>query len=101
MRELWRTAALASLAAISSSAGGATAPPRFAPSTFLYGASVYPEIQTEAETARMLDLFQAAGFNTVRVGESSWGNLEPRVSTHPARPHRRSVARIRRKVSHK
>lgn len=43
---------------------------------FLYGASVYPELQTREEQERMLDIFQQAHMNTVRVAESSWGNLE-------------------------
>lgn len=43
---------------------------------FLYGASVYPELQTRQEWIRMLDTFQEAHMNVVRVSESSWGNLE-------------------------
>jgi len=43
---------------------------------FLYGASVYPELQTREEWNRMLDEFQKARFTVVRVSESSWGNLE-------------------------
>lgn len=43
---------------------------------FLYGASVYPELQTREEWNRMLDEFRKARFTVVRVGESSWGNLE-------------------------
>ena len=43
---------------------------------FLYGASVYPELQTREEWNRMLDEFQKAHFELVRVSESSWGNLE-------------------------
>lgn len=43
---------------------------------FLYGASVYPELQTREEWNRMLDEFREAGINCVRVSESSWGNLE-------------------------
>lgn len=45
-------------------------------SQFLFGASVYPELQTREEWNRMLDEFQKAHFNVVRVSESSWGNLE-------------------------
>jgi beta-galactosidase len=44
---------------------------------FLYGASVYPEIQTKEEQIKMLDLFQKAGYTSLRLGESAWGNLEP------------------------
>jgi beta-galactosidase len=43
---------------------------------FLYGASVYPELQTRPEWNRMLDNFERAHINVVRVAESSWGNLE-------------------------
>jgi beta-galactosidase len=46
------------------------------PGTFLYGASVYPELQTREEWNQMLDHFQRAQMNCVRVCESSWGNLE-------------------------
>lgn len=46
------------------------------PSQFLFGASVYPELLTRDEWNRMLDHFQRAEMNVVRVGESSWGNLE-------------------------
>src|SRR6185437_2804663 len=52
------------------------AAPKPAPAQFLYGASVYPELQTRAEWNHMLDLFEKAHFKVVRVGESSWGNLE-------------------------
>ncbi len=44
---------------------------------FFFGASVYPELQTRDEWNRMLDHFQRAHMNAVRVAESSWGNLEP------------------------
>ncbi len=43
---------------------------------FHYGASVYPELQTRAEWNAMLDHFQRAQMNCVRVSESSWGNLQ-------------------------
>ena len=43
---------------------------------FYYGASVYPELQTRDEWNAMLDHFQRAQMNCVRVSESSWGNLE-------------------------
>lgn len=49
---------------------------KFSTDVFLYGASVYPELQTKAEQIKMLDLFQKGGFTVLRVGESSWGNLE-------------------------
>jgi beta-galactosidase len=43
---------------------------------FLFGASVYPDLQTREEWNRMLDEFQKAHMDVVRVSESSWGNLE-------------------------
>jgi hypothetical protein len=43
---------------------------------FHYGASVYPELQTRDEWNSMLDHFQRAHMNCVRVSESSWGNIE-------------------------
>ena len=45
-------------------------------SEFFFGASVYPELQTRDEWNAMLDHFQQAQMNCVRVSESSWGNLE-------------------------
>ena len=45
-------------------------------SEFFFGASVYPELQTRDEWNAMLDHFQRAQMNCVRVSESSWGNLE-------------------------
>jgi beta-galactosidase len=49
----------------------------FRTDTFLYGASVYPELQTWEESLKMLDEFQKAHFTVLRLGESAWGNLEP------------------------
>ena len=46
------------------------------PTAFLFGADVYPDLQTPEEVQRMLDLLQRAHMNIVRVGESNWGNLE-------------------------
>ena len=43
---------------------------------FHYGASVYPELQTRDERNAMLDQFERAQMNCVRVSESSWGNIE-------------------------
>src|SRR5215472_6030809 len=45
-------------------------------SNFLFGASVYPELQTREEWNSMLDHFQRAHMTCVRVTESSWGNIE-------------------------
>ena len=57
-------------------ASALAAQPRTLPDRFLFGASVYPELQTREEWNRMLDEFRKAHFNVVRVSESSWGNLE-------------------------
>jgi beta-galactosidase len=46
------------------------------PLPFLFGADVYPELQTRAEWRQLLDVLQRAHMNVVRVGEASWGNLE-------------------------
>src|ERR1017187_5433890 len=46
-------------------------------SKFLFGASVYPELQTRDEWNSMLDHFDRAHMTCVRVTESSWGNIEP------------------------
>jgi beta-galactosidase len=54
----------------------ALAPLFAAHNEFLFGASVYPELQTRPEWNRMLDEFRRAHINIVRVAESSWGNLE-------------------------
>ena len=45
-------------------------------SDFLFGASVYPELQTRDEWNSMLDHFQRAHMTCVRLTESSWGNIE-------------------------
>jgi beta-galactosidase len=49
---------------------------QLAVSDFFFGADVYPELQTRSEWNAMLDHFQRAHMNAVRVSESSWGNLE-------------------------
>lgn len=43
---------------------------------FLFGASVYPEIDGGGQSKAILDLLERAHMNLARVGESSWGNLE-------------------------
>jgi beta-galactosidase len=43
---------------------------------FLFGASVYPDIDGADRNKAILDLLQRAHMNIARVGESSWGNLE-------------------------
>lgn len=58
------------------SASPSKSPATLAQRDFLYGASVYPELQTSEEWNRMLDEFRGAHMNLVRVAESSWGNLE-------------------------
>jgi len=68
--------ALGAVAVALSGAVSLAAESRIVPDRFLYGANTYPELQTRDEWNRMLDLFQQAHFKVVRVGESSWGNLE-------------------------
>jgi beta-galactosidase len=53
-------------------------PPRSAAlfNRFLFGASVYPELQTRDEWLAMLDAFHKARFTVLRLAESSWGNLQ-------------------------
>ena len=62
------------------SVGPKGAPPCVSPDTrpekFLFGASVYPELQTREEWNRMLDVFAKAKFTALRASDSSWGNLE-------------------------
>ena len=43
---------------------------------FLFGAGVYPDIESAEQTQNLLALLEHAHMNVVRVGESSWGNLE-------------------------
>jgi beta-galactosidase len=43
---------------------------------FLFGADVYPDIQSREQNKTMLDLLQSAHMNIVRVGDANWGNLE-------------------------
>src|ERR1039458_2570812 len=57
---------------------GAVAKSQMKISNFLFGASVYPELQTRDEWNSMLDHFQRAHMTCVRVTESSWGNIETR-----------------------
>lgn len=43
---------------------------------FLFGASIYPEIDGGGQGKAILDLLERSHMNAARVGESSWGNLE-------------------------
>jgi beta-galactosidase len=43
---------------------------------YLFGTSVYPEIDGGGRSGTILDLLKGAQMNVARVGESSWGNLE-------------------------
>ena len=47
------------------------------PSTFLFGASMYPEVQDRKHWRKQLEAMRATGMDTVRLADSSWGNLEP------------------------
>ncbi len=68
-------AALAVLAAGAFSAASADEPVRL--DTLLYGASFYPEYMPVERLDRDVELMAKAGINFVRVGESTWGVLEP------------------------
>lgn len=61
---------------LQSGSPGATAKSRMKISNFLFGASVYPELQTRDQWNSMLDHFERAHMTCVRVTESSWGNIE-------------------------
>lgn len=52
-----------------------TAPPRF--ETVLYGASYYWEYMPYERLESDFELMEKAGISVIRVGESSWGVLEP------------------------
>jgi beta-galactosidase len=43
---------------------------------FVFGASVYPDIDDGGQSKAILDLLAHCHMNLARVGESSWGNLE-------------------------
>ncbi len=43
---------------------------------FYYGFSAYPEWLTKEQQITLLDSLQSANVNFIRVGESSWGNIE-------------------------
>src|SRR5580704_3141945 len=76
-RDFLKTAVLASPAwnCISSLPAWAQARPA-ATGRFLFGASVYPDIDGAGQSEAILDLLKRAHMNVARVGESSWGNLE-------------------------
>jgi beta-galactosidase len=56
-------------------AGTQSSPPRF--ETVLYGTSYYWEYQPVERLDKDFDLMEKAGLSVIRVGESSWGVLEP------------------------
>jgi hypothetical protein len=56
-------------------AGGQSGPPRF--DTILYGASYYWEYQPLERLDKDFELMAKAGLSVIRVGESTWGVLEP------------------------
>jgi len=51
-------------------------PNKFLPDKFLFGASVYPDLMPRQQWLNMLDHFQKAHMNAMRINDSSWGNLE-------------------------
>jgi beta-galactosidase len=67
---------LAVLALLFAAASGLAAEaPRFG--TILYGASYYWEYMPYERLEKDVELMEKAGINFIRVGESSWGVLEP------------------------
>jgi beta-galactosidase len=69
------TAALTLVLLSAGSAGAQSGPPRF--ETILYGASYYWEYQPFERLDRDFELMEKAGLSVIRVGESTWGVLEP------------------------
>jgi beta-galactosidase len=63
------TAAAAGVAAVALAA-------RF-PSTILYGAAYYEEYEPVDRLDADVEMMKSAGINVVRIGESTWGTLEP------------------------
>jgi beta-galactosidase len=55
-----------------------TAPPPGKLPTILYGASYYAEYMPYDRLEKDVELMKKAGINMVRVGESTWGVMEPR-----------------------
>ena len=46
-------------------------------SELLYGAAYYPEYMPEDRINRDMDLMVKAGFNLIRIAESTWSTWEP------------------------
>jgi len=69
-------AALALMSAASASPIAAAAPPRFG--TILYGASYYWEYMPVERLEQDVQLMEKLGVTFVRLGESTWGVMEPR-----------------------
>jgi beta-galactosidase len=67
--------ALALCCSVLAVAAPAAKPPSFG--TILYGASYYWEYMPYERLDRDVELMEKAGLNFVRLGESSWGVLEP------------------------
>ena len=44
----------------------------------IYGVAYYPEYEPEYRTEKDLQMMKKAGFNTVRIAESTWSTWEPR-----------------------
>jgi beta-galactosidase len=66
--------------AVASPAGPRSASPAaaFAPDTILYGASYYLEYMPYERLEEDVRLMEKAGISFVRLGESTWGVMEPR-----------------------
>lgn len=67
--------ALALCCSVPAGAAPAAKPPAFG--TILYGASYYWDYMPYERLDRDVELMEKAGLNFVRLGESSWGVLEP------------------------
>jgi beta-galactosidase len=64
------------LAAITLGAGAA--PPARYPGSILYGAAYYEEYEPYDRLDTDVQMMKSAGITVVRIGESTWGTLEPR-----------------------
>ena len=72
-----RVIVLAAIAiALVSPAGAGAAPPKFG--TVLYGASYYWEYMPVERLEQDVRLMEKLGITFVRLGESTWGVMEPR-----------------------
>ncbi len=70
--------AVTALAAVMLSLNAGAAPvPRY-PGSILFGAAYYEEYEPYERLDTDVKLMKSAGITVVRIGESTWGTLEPR-----------------------